>query len=281
MRILVIFHVYYEHLAAYYLDKMRNIHSCDWKLMVTGHNLSAGIKERIRDFKEDTEFLECDNIGYDVWPFIAGIKAVNLDDYDIVIKLHTKNEDGSRMRLNGEMMSGVEWRNYMVDALMKDKEAFGKLLSLFRENGKLGIAYSQMLNFKSRGGHPEDGSLLENELSRLGIERSSSMFCAGTMFAARACTLKFLQREEISSEVFQKSGPSHGSATMAHVYERLIPISIVSGGYGLKLIHASRWSAFKFAVKDCINPAIQWLFSIDRYGDGDKYLKICGILIKL
>lgn len=282
MRVLVVFHVYYEHLAAYYLDKMRNIHSCEWTLIVTGRNLSEQVRNRIKGVKEDAVFLECDNVGYDVWPFIAGIKTVDPDDYDIVIKLHTKNEDGQKFRLHGEVMTGTEWRGYMVDALMKDGETFRKLLALFEDNPNLGIAYSWKLNFNSSGGHPEDGSMLENELSRLGIERKSSMFCAGTMFAARTCTLKFLLRDDISAEIFQKSGPSHSSSSMAHVYERLIPISIVSSGWGIKLIPASRWSAVLFAFKDAVGPAVKWLISVDYYGDDHrKRLKLLGRTIGL
>lgn len=282
MRVLVVFHVYYEHLAAYYLDKMRNIHSCEWTLIVTGRNLSEQIRNRIRGVKEDAVFLECDNVGYDVWPFIAGIKTVNLDDYDIVIKLHTKNEDGKKFRLHGELMTGAEWRGYVVDALLKDRETFGKLLSMFRENADLGIAYSQKLNYISNGGHLEDGSMLEAELKRLGIIRTSGMFCAGTMFVTRAKALKFLQRDDVCEGLFEQSGPSHGSSTMAHVYERLIPISIVSNGWGIKLIPASRWSAALFAFKDAVGPAVKWLISVDYYGDDHrKRLKLLGKTIGL
>lgn len=261
---------------------MSNIHSCDWELIVTGHNLSEHIKGRIRALKEDARFIECANVGYDVWPFIAAIKAVDPDDYDLVIKLHTKNEDSKNFRLHGELMNGAQWRGYMVDALMKDKDTFSKLLSLFADHPDIGIAYSQKLNFESSGGHPEDGTMLRNELSRLGIERKSSMFCAGTIFAARACTLKFLQRDDISADCFEQSGPSHGSSSMAHVYERLIPIAIVSGGYSLELIPAGRLSALLFAFKKAMGPATKWLLSVDHYGDkGNKCLKFCGILIRL
>lgn len=282
MRVLVIFHVYYEQFVGYYLDKMHNIHSCEWDLIVTGDNLSPETKERIREVNGGAVFLDCGNVGYDVWPFIAGIKSVNLDLYDIVIKLHTKNEDGKKFRLHGEFMTGAQWRAYMVDALMKDEETFGKLLDMFSDNGKLGIAYSQKLDFKSRGGSPEDCEMLSSELERLGVDRKSDDFCAGTMFAVRACAVKFLQREDINEECFEQSGPSHGSSSMAHVYERLIPICIVSSGYEIELIPASRLSALVFRIKDVIGPPIKWLVSVDYYGkDSTKRLKLFGQTIRL
>lgn len=281
MRILVVFHIFYEHLVGYYLDKMRNI-SGEWSLVVTGNGLSQTVKDSVRQVKPDAVFLECGNVGYDLWPFIAGIKSVDLDKYDIVIKLHTKNEDGQKFRLHGERMTGAKWRGYMVDALIGTPEAFFKLVEMFDSNPSLGIAYSQKLNFASKGGHLEDGAMLAGELARLGISRKSDMFCAGTMFAVRAKTLKFLQRDDINQDCFQESGPSHGSSSMAHVYERLIPIAVVSDGWGMKLIPSSRLSAVVFAIKKAIGPAVQWVASVDYYGDDHrKCLKLLGKTIEL
>lgn len=282
MRILVVFHVYYEEFTGYYLEKMGNIRSCEWDLVVTGHNLSQDTRNRITEMKADAVFLECGNVGYDVWPFIAGVKSVSLDKYDIVIKLHTKNEDGKKFRLHGERMTGTEWRGYMVDALMGTEEKFRQLLEMFAADPSLGITYSQKLNFKSKGGHPEDGSMLEGELNRLGIVRRSDMFCAGTMFAVRAKAIEFLQRDDVCESIFEQSGPSHGSSSMAHVYERLIPICIVSGGWGIRLIPSSSMSAVFFSIKNAIGPAVKWILSVDYYGDDHrKCLKLLGRTIRL
>ena len=282
MRVLVIFHIFYENLAGYYLEKMRNIHSCQWDLLVTGNGLSETLRQEIRKLKDDAVFMECPNVGYDVWPFIQAVKDTDPNKYDIIIKLHTKNEDSREFSLHGIVMDGAEWKKRMVDALLKDEKAFGMLLEDFVRNPKLGIAYSQDLNFKSKGGNPEDGSMLKSELDRLSIERKSDMFCAGTMFAVRGAALEFLKREDISQDLFHQSGPSHGSSSMAHVYERLIPIAVVSSGYKLRLIPSSRLSAAKFALKAAIEPAIQWLVSVGYFGDDhNKGLKLFGHLFKL
>ncbi|MBP9992065.1 MAG: hypothetical protein KBS73_01310, partial [Bacteroidales bacterium] len=76
--------------------------------------------------------------------------------------------------------------------------------------------------------------------------------------------------------------PSHGSSSMAHVYERLIPICIVSSGYEIELIPASRFSAMVFKIKGVIGPPIKWLVSVDYYGkDCTKRLKLFGQTIRL
>lgn len=282
MKLLVLFHIYYETQIDYYLDKMKNIHSCDWDLMCSGHNLSDQVKDAIRAFKPDAGFVEVDNVGYDVWPFIYCIKQINPADYDVVIKLHTKNEDKKIFRLHGEKVDGAGWRNNLVEPMMGDSQKFSALLASFKSDPNLGIAYSQKLNYESRGGNLEDGKMLDDEIARLGIDRKSSSFVAGTMFAAAGRSLAFLHDDRINESIFESSGPTHGSASMAHVYERLIPIAIVSSGYALKLIPSSRWSAFRFAVRSVTTPVFSWLASVDYYSENHtKCLKLFGIVIPL
>lgn len=282
MRILLVFHAYYEEHIPYYLEKMGNIHSCEWDLKVTYNTLSEKSRKLISAAKPDADFIQVENSGYDIWPFIKVIKSVDLSEYDIVIKLHTKNQDGIEVKLNGELMNGTTWCAYLVDALMGSPERFGNLLKLFSDKPELGLAYSQMLNFTSRSRYPEDGAMLADELRRLGIKRHSGRFCAGTMFAARAAALDFLKRKDINKELFEPSGPSHGSSTMAHVYERLIPFGIEDSGYSISLIPVNAASALRFAIKDITSALFSWILSIDYYGmDGHKYLMIFGIKIRL
>lgn len=282
VKLLVVFHIYYESQVEYYLSKMGNICDCEWDLVCSGHNLSDQVKAKILAFKADASFVEVPNVGYDVWPFIFCMKTLNPSDYDIVIKLHTKNEDGKVYRLHGKRMDGAGWRNALVEPLLGNAARFASVLRSFEQNPNLGITYSQQLNYESRGGNLEDGKMLEDELRRLGIERKSSSFVAGTMFAASGRSLAFLKDEKISEEIFDHSGPTHGCATMAHVYERLVPIAVVSAGYDLKLIPSSRWSAIRFAIRSFTTPVFSWIASVDYYSkDHRKCLKIFGFLISL
>ena len=280
MRVLVIFHVYYEELVGYYLDRMSCIGGFD--LIVTGNDLSEGTRDKIKAVRPDAVFLQCGNVGYDVWPFIAAVKSVNPEDYDFIIKLHTKNEDDRKFRIHSETMTGSRWRKYMVDALIGNSRRFRRLAASFRKDPGLGIAYSQKLNARAKGGLPEDNVMLSEELSRLGITPRSDMFCAGNMFAVRGAAVAFLLRDDIDESLFDRSGPTHGKASMAHVYERLVPIAVVSNGYTRKLIPSGPLSALYFALWGALGPAVQWLFSIDHYGnDSRRYLKLFGFKIPL
>lgn len=282
MRILVVFHIFYESQVDYYLSKMANIGPCEWDLVCSGHDLSDDVKARVRSFKADARFVEVANRGYDVWPFIFCIKQLDPSAYDIVFKLHTKNEDKKVYRLHGEKMDGAGWRNNLVEPLLGDAARFAAVRKAFGDDPGLGIAYSQKLNYESRGGNLEDGKMLDDEIARLGIVRKSSSFVAGTMFAAAGRALSFLHDERINEAVFEASGPTHGCASMAHVYERLIPIAIVSAGYTLWQIPADRLSALRFAVRRFTTPVLSWIASVDYYSaDHRKCLKLFGFVIPL
>lgn len=280
MRVLVVFHIHYLDNVGYYLQKMENILSCEWDLIVTSDaSLEAELKKRILEVKGATRFLHTDNVGYDIWPFIAAIKSVNLDGYDFVIKLHTKNEDDYSIKLNGIRMDGRAWKEYMVEPMLGSKERFRKLMEIFRMRPSIGLAYARQLGFISKGVNVEDGAMLDTECSRLGIvpSHSGKHFCAGTMMAIRASALTFLQGEKITADTFELSASSHTGATMAHVYERLIPIAVQASGYSYFPLYENIGRAIHFKVKDVATPLLEWVFSVNNFeGKGTKAITVFG-----
>lgn len=281
-KVLVILHIFYKDQIPYFAEKIKNIRDCEWDLLVTGTNLDRKTKDSILAFKPNTIFVDTPNVGYDIWPFIQAIQSIDLNNYDIVLKLHTKNNDGIKTRVNGRKITGGQWRELMVNAMLKDRERFHELIAEFSQRPSVGMLYSKETDVVSKGNTIEDSSMLKGELARLGINPSSLHYCAGTMFAAKAKALKFLQTPLIHEGIFQKTGPSHGTGTMAHVYERLIPIAIYAQGYSSRLIAKSLTSNISIELKKKVQPVAEWLFSINHYGSNyDKYLTLCGHRILL
>jgi len=271
MKVLVVFHIYHHNSLGYYLQKMTNIHSCRWDLIVTSSRpLEHYEKSCILAIKDDAQFLDTENVGYDIWPFIAAIKRVNLDDYDFVIKLHTKKEDSYTIKLNGIRMNGKQWKEYMVRPMLGTRARFDHLMEVFKKDESVGIAYARQLGFISKNANAEDALMLDAECSRLGIVRKKNHFCAGTMMAIRANALQFLKDDRIQASVFEQSGASHEGATMAHVYERLIPIAVQAEGYKYRPLYENRRRAVHFKIKDVATPVLEWIFSINHYGGKDK-----------
>ena len=121
-RVLVVFHLYYHNQISYFINKMKNITGVEWDLIVTGNNLNGNAVSTIRQFKPDAQFMQTDNVGYDIWPFIQCIKTIDLSKYLYVIKLHTKNEDmETTIHFNGIRFRGNKWVRLMVDALLANQ----------------------------------------------------------------------------------------------------------------------------------------------------------------
>lgn len=264
----------------FFIDKMRNIHGVEWDLLVTGGNIDEDGRRLLQDFKPDTAFLVTENVGYDVWPFICAVKSTDLSRYDFVIKIHTKNmDDKVSVRFNGRNFNGPLWRDVMVDALLGSPDNFAKVADAFKDE-TVGMVYSMDVNVRSRGTTIEDSSMLKNEMDRIGIKPRSMEYCAGTMFAVRAEALSYLQSAAIVSTMFPHSGESHSKGTMAHVYERILTIAVTAAGYRRVLIAGSLAARVRLSIRNLVQPALEWLFSINHYGDSyDKYLTLFGIRI--
>lgn len=282
-KVLVIFHVYYPEQIPFFLEKMQNIVDVDWDLLVTGSNLSGEVKSRISSFKPDASFLSVANIGYDIGPFIEAVKSVDISRYGIVLKLHTKNVDEhSVMRLNGDNLCGHRWRDTMVNALLGSPLSFRRVLRRFESGEDIGMAYSLSVNCLSRGATLEDSSQLLDELERIGLKPGAMEFCAGTIFAVRAEALSYLQKPEVTLSCFAPSIASHSTGTMAHTYERILSIAVFAQGYRAALIPEYTGQMLYYRLKRTVQPALEWIFSIDYRGNGrQKYLTLCGLRFRL
>lgn len=282
-KILVVFHIYYQNQIPYFISKLKNITGVEWDLVVTGNNLTEEAADAIRSFKPDVRFMNTENRGYDIWPFIQCIKETDLSKYLYVIKLHTKNEDDSMViHFNGIRFRGRKWLSLMINALLRSPERFTKNHNAFVNRQKLGLIYSMDLNVTAKDCNIEDGKMLSDELARLGIKPTSRDYCAGTIFAVRASALEYLKDGRITKDIFPASNGSHKSGTLTHTYERILCIAVSAQGYQRKLIKSSRYRYCYFAVKRFIQPFLSWLFEINYHGEErHKYLTIFGFRFKL
>ena len=273
LKLLVVFHVYYEEFVSYYLEKMKNICGCDWDLVITGSNLSKETRDRISSFKTDAVFCETPNVGYDVWPFLSVIQNTDLQKYDFVIKLHTKNQDSLTFVLNGFRLNGESWKSELVEALLGSERNFRALASLFRKHRDVGMAYSASLDILLKDNLPEDVEAVEKEMERLGIDSSCRHFCGGTMFAAKAEALEWIKNDKINISIFETSQDSHQSVTMGHVYERILSMATVAAGYRICLLKNDLYKYLHIQFKRNIQPFLEWHLSI-RYCSNKNQKKI-------
>lgn len=279
MRLLVHLHIYYHNQIDYFLSKLANITCCDWDLTVTVVEHNEETEQKLCQFKQNVKIILVENYGYDVWPFIHVIQHTNLDEYDYVLKLHTKSATPKR-KLNQITMRGYRWRNELVNALVGSKKHFRELLEQWEEDDTIGLICSALSAVII-----DDDPLfvpLNNELQRLRLEPTDHRFCAGTMFMVRAKIVKALQTHSITSDIFCDFIPkSHIDGSMAHIYERVLSLLPSALGYKFMPTYPNLFTRIRVCLTIVwiyIQRLIKWIFSISRdKATKKKYLQILGI----
>ena len=234
MRTAVIVHVFYPQLWPELAGCIRNVGSCD--LVVTYVDEAAVARAR-RDFPS-ARFLPCENSGYDVAPFLTALRSVDLADYDLVVKLHTKRDIVcpwwkvvGYTRLNGSA-----WRDHLL-AFVKTTDAWKRTLARFRDPSVGMVADRHVILTRKdakKGEYVEtfDAAVRElNERARIPAD-NRGRFVGGTMFAARASLLRPFASKAFESETFAASA-GHEVETRAHVFERMFGLAV--GGQGLRV----------------------------------------------
>ncbi|MBR1545048.1 MAG: hypothetical protein IJ638_03850 [Alphaproteobacteria bacterium] len=231
-KLLVHLHLFYHNQVDYMIEKLSNINGCKWDLFVTFCENNADSKKKIWALKPDAKFLKVENRGYDCWPFIQVLKNINLDDYDYVLKLHTKNYYKKETSLNGFIFTGYQWRDSLVNALVGSKEIFKKNLDILNSKDDIGMIVDKNFFLKLTTHLPEDTILLPKLKERLKIASNFQYFIAGTIFIIRANILKpLLENTVFKKTEFPMYSKTATNSTIAHAMERIFTILCDDMGY--------------------------------------------------
>lgn len=280
-KLLVHLHLFYTAQSDYFIEKLSHITGCYWTLFLTMPESRPETEEKFRKMHDDVRIIYTENCGYDIWPFISIIKSVNLDEWDYILKLHSKNSQNCAC-VNGLRYSGYQWRDKAVDTFVRNSSAFANALRML-ERPDTGMICNRLFYKKTSIGLPEDLSTLENELQRLGIFSKDRHFCAGSMFMAKASPFKVLQTDMIGCETFRGELQSHICGTMAHAYERILSIAVTASGLHIAPVVTDRLRSMYIDIAvDILQPAFEQIFSLRRIGDRRiKTLTLFGINIPL
>ena len=236
-KLLVHLHLYYHEQLNFMLEKLGNICDCDWDLVVTTCIENEESNKRILNFKPDAKIILVDNRGYDVWPFIQVLQQVNIDNYDFVLKIHTKNYYSQKVGLNGYSLLGFDWRNSLISALIGTKEVFKNNIKMLRSNLNIGMiadknCYIRFPNDKI------DIKLLQGLKQRLHLTSNFQKFIAGTMFFISVNALYPLIEHHFLEDEFPLYGHSSTSHTLAHSIERIFVILVKKNKQKIHLVRS-------------------------------------------
>ena len=274
--ILVHLHVYYHDQIDYFIQKLKNINGVEWDLVVTFSQKDATTERKLKEFKPDVRFLQVENFGYDVWPFIKLIKETDLTAYDYVIKLHTKRWI-ERCRPNIILLEGYDWRNALVDGILYNESHFKRVLNKFESNPEVGMISSLLTNVSRDYYHEE----VKEELKRLDMKKKDKFICMGTMFMMRSKVLQPLKSELISESLFRDEHPRSGTYFQtAHLYERVLSHLPINTGFKKVTVSPLKRDYYKIKLNKFFEPLGKFFFSCEREGfNRDKVVRIFMIKI--
>ena len=220
MRIAIIVHAFYRPLWPELARHIRNFSDRKPDIFVTlAENAEPEFEAEIKADFSAADVKRLPNCGFDVGPFIEVLERIDLDAYDLVVKLHTKR---NRFGVVGyRPLFGGQWRRKLL-AFCRTKQAVARALALF-DDPTVGMVGNGDLIL-----HPWD-ALVPNPPP---IDPSDTRtFVAGTMFVVRANLLKRV-RELITFADFEPTTRDQTS-TLAHEWERRLGHLVAESGMTL------------------------------------------------
>lgn len=234
IKLLVHVHLFYTEQTDYILEKLSNINGCEWDLFVTYCNSDTIDIEKIKSFKPNAAFIKVANRGYDVWPFIQVLRKVELNNYDYIIKLHTKNKYNEWHLVDGIPYINYQWRDILFDTLLLTKKDFIENFNTLINNPKLGMLACKKLSLPcDYGTNDNDIVAMSKLIKSLNLTCNYNKFVAGTMFVVKSSLMQILRDTKISENNFSDCSQTMASYTLAHQLERLFGKIVNSQGYDI------------------------------------------------
>ena len=263
-------HLYYLEQLDDILQRLSYLDVCKYDLFVTMSELNPQAHEKILKFNPQATIWQTKNFGYDIGPFIYFLHKIKLDNYDYVLKIHTKRMSGDYCQFNHKRFSVKTWRNMLLDGVLCSPQAVKDNLQIMTKNPTVGMIGSDYILTD------EKASLLplptlSAEMQKIGLTMPKDLhFVAGTMFFVRAKLLRPFLKYKI--EDFTISDKDIHDNTLAHVLERLFGLAVTAQGYKIQGV---KYKSYELQIT--INTLKRFLFQKKMTRHGKLIIKICKI----
>lgn len=271
VRVAVHLHLFYLEQLDDLLSRLQNLSDYPYDLFVTMVENSAEAKKKILAFKADAKIWSVPNLGYDIGPFVDFLHRINLDEYDFILKIHTKRtQSDTGCFFKGHRFNMWVWREMLLDATIS-KKAVKKAIALFKGNDNIGMIGSDYILTDEIWAYDIVEANIATEMANIGLKMPKDKhFVAGTMFWVRAKLLKPFLAYKI--EDFTISDKQIHDKTLAHVLERMFGFAVNAQGYIIKGVH---YKTFYMAfMRDSVK---RFLFQKKVTNAGYLMIKICKI----
>lgn len=212
-RIAVVFHIYYDDIARDIISRLKNV-SSSYSLYVThNHDLNPDTIMALAGLKVPLRFLKTENIGMDVYPFLAALEYFDLFETGIICKLHTKR---------GEGPIGETWKTELFDSILGNGPRFDSNITHLAKHPHmvmLGAASTYLsAHHAMKDNFPHIFDL--NQACLYADLKQNWGFFAGTIFLARSRIFRPLPKASIIRQKFAR-GATRGDGEFAHACERV------------------------------------------------------------
>ena len=283
---LIHIHVYYTHLWPELRACVERVEALGlrFRLFVTTAGEKPEIAAEVAERWPEAELRVVPNRGYDIAPFLQVFRAVRLEDFSYIIKLHTKRDvELARVILCSAApvnMRGNRWRDALL--AFARPENFEKVLQTLEAEPQLGMVSHHLVicprvSEKDKEQFKTWQKAVEM-VKTLGLpEPSNSHFVMGSMFICRAELLKPLLRLGLTSVDFPPPDPEHLEETIAHVIERLLGALVTAQGYEIRDCFSPRKEYVRETIEVLLQRIGHFLFSRKVTRSGKLIIKICKI----
>lgn len=237
VKILVCLHLFYPNSWKTISQYLKNLETYNYELIITcteGH-YNKEILNEILKFKPDSKISIYPNFGFDVGPFIDELQGIDLSEYDIVYKLHSKGVNRSFIYIYNQIFKYEDWFYNLYNAILGPFTVH-KTIDKIYNSPDIGIVAAKNLIISD----PKHKQFFTNEFAnKYNIKINKKYhYVAGTCFAIKAKLLKPI--EDLNMKIGDFSKTKRGEFSLAHAMERLVCACIEPQGfkfYGINVPH--------------------------------------------
>lgn len=274
-RVAVLAHVFYPQFWPDLRNCIRNFLSvCGEErvrvVLTLPETMQGSVRDSLSsDFPEAT-ILPVPNRGYDVGPFFHALNHIDLDDFDYVVKIHTKR-DLECCYVNFRPLYGSAFRKACLE-FCSTRRSVERLMQAFKSQPDVGMIASRRMIDPSGYGSCRNPWKNAAVLQDVGITPRGYAMVLGTMFAIRASLLKpTWRRYSFDDFTAVTDATAHHEYGKAIVWEGAFGMLVLAEGYRISDGRSSAWlEKLGFAFRGFIYRLIRRCMALARVFVSDK-----------
>jgi hypothetical protein len=245
MKFLLHLHLYYLDQTDYLCQTLAIVKEYgNYDLYITMQQADSKVEALVKNYFLSAKFVIVKNVGADVWPFIYVLQQVNLDNYDYIVKLHSKRfVEGRYGSINNGFAktTGWRWRTMLLNFL-KPKN-FKKTVETFNKRPTLGMVGDYRLIVDNQSYSSPVVMTWRNKsiIEFMGYKQTKKEWhIGGTMFMARAKLFLPIKNLPLTEDDFVPFQSGITGTSTTYIFEVVFGACVVAQGYTINDVFTNR-----------------------------------------